>query len=97
MLFFGDGDIKCVEDDPDECGDGPHLFDCCLFFFCFPLVWHYFFSFALAKFPHTPCTYCIEYLNFRNLHGHFENIFIGTWNTFDGTRAALIANDGCGR
>lgn len=64
MLFFGDGDIKCVEDEPDECGDGPHLFDCCVFF-CFPLVWHNFFFLVLAKFPHTPCTYCIEYLNFE--------------------------------
>lgn len=24
ILFFGDGVIKC-DDDPDECGDGPHL------------------------------------------------------------------------
>lgn len=49
MLFFGDGDIKCVEDDPDECGDGPHLFDCCLFFFLFSISLALFFFFCFSK------------------------------------------------
>lgn len=36
-LFFGDGDIKWADDDPDECGDGPHLF--WLLVFClYPLI-----------------------------------------------------------
>lgn len=29
ITFLGDGDIKCVDDDPDDSGDGPHL----IFFF----------------------------------------------------------------
>lgn len=90
MTFFGDGDIKWADDDPDDSGDGPHL-----------IVWFGFgfeFEFDIHPFVLDVSTQCFLLLLLffeSDLHWDVGKIFIDTRYTFNWTGTAFIADDRC--